>query len=210
MLVKHFFTGKIAHSSYILAGRKTCAVVDPDRDAEMYIAEARALGVEITHVLLTHLHADFISGHSELAEGCGAAVYVARSAECAFDHIPLSEGDRVTIEDMTVDVLETPGHTPEHLCLVVTDRARSDSPVGVFTGDALFVGDVGRPDLFPGRAEELARKPQPARQADDAAGVLRGLPDPRCGLPVRAVHRVEVDLHRGLRTGMERGPRDRG
>ncbi|HCL80155.1 MAG TPA: MBL fold metallo-hydrolase [Synergistaceae bacterium] len=158
MLVKHFFTGKIAHSSYILAGRKTCAVVDPDRDAEMYIAEARALGVEITHVLLTHLHADFISGHSELAEGCGAAVYVARSAECAFDHIPLSEGDRVTIEDMTVDVLETPGHTPEHLCLVVTDRARSDSPVGVFTGDALFVGDVGRPDLFPGRAEELARK----------------------------------------------------
>lgn len=158
MLLKHFFTGKIAHSSYILAGRSTCAVIDPQRDVEVYIQEARALGVDITHILQTHLHADFVSGHMDLARMTGAKIYVARSAGCTFEHIALSEGDAITLEDMTLSVLETPGHTPEHLVYVVVDRPRSDSPVGVFVGDTLFVGDVGRPDLFPDIAEELAEK----------------------------------------------------
>ncbi len=158
MLLKHFFTGKIAHSSYILAGKNTCAVIDPQRDVDIYISEARSMGVEITHILQTHLHADFISGHMDLAKKTGASIYVARSAGCTFDHVPLSGGDRVEIEDMRLDVLETPGHTPEHLAYVVTDISRSDSPVGAFVGDTLFVGDVGRPDLFPDMAEELAGK----------------------------------------------------
>lgn len=156
MLLKHFFTGKIAHSSYILAGKNTCAVIDPQRDVDIYIREARSMGVDITHILQTHLHADFISGHMDLARATGASIYVAKSARCTFDHISLSEGDTVEIEDMALQVLETPGHTPEHLSYVVVDRSRSDSPAGVFVGDTLFVGDVGRPDLFPDMAQELA------------------------------------------------------
>jgi hydroxyacylglutathione hydrolase len=156
MLLKHFFTGKIAHSSYMLAGKNSCAVIDPQRDVDLYITEARALGMDITHILQTHLHADFISGHMDLAQKTGAKIYVAKSAKCAFDHVPLSEGDTVELEDMALKVLETPGHTPEHLGYVVIDKSRSDSPAGVFVGDTLFVGDVGRPDLFPDLAQELA------------------------------------------------------
>ncbi len=158
MLLKHFFTGKIAHSSYILAGKNSCAVIDPQRDVDLYITEARALGVDITHILQTHLHADFISGHMDLAQKTGAKIYVAKSAYCAFDHVPLSEGDTIELEDMVLQVLETPGHTPEHLSYVVIDKSRSDSPTGVFVGDTLFVGDVGRPDLFPDMAQDLAGK----------------------------------------------------
>jgi len=158
MILKHFFTGKIAHSSYILADKNSCAVIDPQRDVDIYIAEAQALGVDITHVLQTHLHADFISGHMDLAQKTGAKIYVAKSAHCTFDHVSLSEGDSIELENMVLKVLETPGHTPEHLSYVVTDKSRADSPVGVFVGDTLFVGDVGRPDLFPGIAQELAGK----------------------------------------------------
>ncbi len=158
MLLKHFFLGKIAHSSYILAGKNSCAVIDPRRDVDIYIDEARAQGVDITHILQTHLHADFISGHTDLAKKTGAKIYIAKSARCSFEHVALEEGDTVEIEDMVLQVLETPGHTPEHLSYVVIDKSRSEDPVGVFVGDTLFVGDVGRPDLFPGKAEELAGK----------------------------------------------------
>jgi hydroxyacylglutathione hydrolase len=156
MLLKHYFVEKIAHSSYILAGKETCAVIDPRRDVEVYTQAAREMGVRITHILETHLHADFISGHMDLAAQTGAKIYAPESAACAFDHVPLVEGDVVEIEDMRLDVLETPGHTPEHVSYVVTDTARGETPIGVFVGDVLFVGDVGRPDLFPNRAEELA------------------------------------------------------
>ena len=158
MLIKHFFINKIAHSSYILAGSDVCAVIDPQRDIDVYIDEARDLGVEITHILQTHLHADFVSGHIDLAEKTGAKIYMAKSAKGTFDHVALSEGDTIEIEDMFIKVLETPGHTPEHLCYVVVDTTRGEEPVSVFTGDTLFVGDVGRPDLFPDKAEELAGK----------------------------------------------------
>lgn len=158
MLLKHFFVEKIAHSAYILAGKKACAVIDPQRDVDVYIHAARELGVVITHILETHLHADFISGHMDLAEKTGARIYAPKSAECAFDHVALVEGDSILLEDMRLDVLETPGHTPEHISYVLTDTARGETPIGVFVGDVLFVGDVGRPDLFPNRAEELAGK----------------------------------------------------
>ncbi len=158
MLLKHFFLGKIAHSSYILAGKNTCAVIDPQRDVDFYINEARALGVDITHIMQTHLHADFVSGHMDLAKKTGAKIYVAKSAGCTFDHVALVEGDTVELEDMVLEVLETPGHTPKQLSYVVIDQSRSPSPVGVFVGDTIFVGDVGRPDLFPDLAQELADK----------------------------------------------------
>ena len=158
MLIKHFFVKKIAHSSYILAGSKVCAVIDPQRDTDIYIDEARDLGVIITHILETHLHADFVSGHMDLAEKTGAKIYAAKSAEYTFDHVALSEGDTLEIEDMVVKVLETPGHTPEHLSYVVVDTSRGEDPVCALVGDTMFVGDVGRPDLFPDKALELAGK----------------------------------------------------
>ncbi|UCC16126.1 MAG: MBL fold metallo-hydrolase [Dehalococcoidales bacterium] len=158
MLLKHFFLEKVAHSSYILAGNKTCAVVDPRRDVDIYIDEARKMGFKITHILETHLHADFISGHIELAEKTGATIYAPKSANCEFEHTGVSEGDSIKLDDLRLDVLETPGHTPEHVAYTVTDLSRGDAPIGVFVGDVLFVGDVGRPDLFPDRADELAGK----------------------------------------------------
>src|SRR6056297_2484171 len=132
MLLKHRFIKKIAHSSYILAGNDVCAIIDPSRDVDYYIEEARNRDLKITHILETHLHADFISGHMDLAERTGAKIYAPKSANCDFDHIPLKEGDSFEIEDMKLEILETPGHTPEHISYVVTDKSRGDSPVGVF------------------------------------------------------------------------------
>lgn len=158
MIVQQFFVKGISHSSYLLGGTKTCAIVDPQRDVQVYLDAAAELEMKITHILETHLHADFISGHLDLAKKTGAKIYAPKSAECSFDHIALAENDIIEIEDMFLKILEVPGHTPEHIAYVVTDAARSQDPVGVFCGDALFVGDVGRPDLFPNLAQDLASK----------------------------------------------------
>ncbi len=156
MIVLQFFVKGIAHSSYLLGGTDTCAIVDPRRDVEIYLDAAEDLGMEITHILETHLHADFISGHLDLAERTGAKIYAPRAGGCEFGHVGVGEGDEFGIENMKLSVLDTPGHTPEHISYVVTDTARGPDPVAVFCGDTLFVGDVGRPDLFPGRARQLA------------------------------------------------------
>ena len=172
MFVQQFFVTGLAHSSYLLGGASTCAIIDPRRDVEVYVEAAKNMGVSITHILETHLHADFISGHRDLAEKTGAQIYAPRSAGCKFDHVALGEGDTVEIEDMRLSVLETAGHTPEHISYVVTDTARGDSPVAVFCGDTLFVGYVGRPELFPGRAPARA-----SRLFDNLHGKLLELPD---------------------------------
>ncbi|MDT8357725.1 MAG: MBL fold metallo-hydrolase [Methanomicrobiaceae archaeon] len=156
MFIQQFFIKGIAHSSYLVGGDETCAIVDPARDVERYIEAARDLNLKITHILETHLHADFVSGHVDLAEQTGAKIFAPRAGGCRFDHIPVYEGTRFSLEGMDFSVLETFGHTPDNVTFVVTDRSRGDEPAAAFTGDCLFVGDVGRPDLFPGRAEELA------------------------------------------------------
>ena len=158
MLLVHFFMPKLAHSSYLLAGNRTCAVIDPSRDIDGYISAAADLDLKITHVLLTHLHADFVSGHMDLTAMTGASIVVPASACCAFEHIPVKEGDSFLLEDMKIDVIETPGHTPEHVSYIVSDTGRGTDPAGVFCGDTLFVGDVGRPDLFPDMARKLASR----------------------------------------------------
>ena len=156
MIIHQFFLPGIAHSSYLVGGNRTCAIIDPERDATRYTVAAQEMGLRITHVLETHLHADFISGHLDLAEATAAEIYASRSGNCAFPHTPLVEGDEVHLEDIRFSVIETAGHTPEHICYIASDTARGQTPVALFSGDTLFVGDVGRPDLFPGRAEELA------------------------------------------------------
>lgn len=158
MFVKQFFIKGIAHSSYLLGGDNICAIVDPSRDIDIYIEAAEEMGMKITHILETHLHADFVSGHMELADVTGATIYAPLSGKCTFEHEAVREGDSFQIENMKLEVIDTPGHTPEGICYIVTDMARGEDPVAIFTGDTLFVGDVGRPDLFPGMAEELASK----------------------------------------------------
>jgi len=156
MIVQSFFVPGIAHSSYLLGGTASCAIVDPRRDTENYIRAARELNLKITHVLQTHLHADFVSGHLDLAKATGALIVMPASAEAAFPHIPAREGDSIRMDDIELEVFETPGHTPEHVTYVVRDLARGGEAVSIFCGDTLFVGDVGRPDLFPGQAVPLA------------------------------------------------------
>ena len=172
MTVHPFFVKGIAHSSYLVGGDERCAVIDPRRDVEVYVEAARDLGLRITHILETHLHADFVSGHVELARLTGARIYAPRNGRCRFDHVPLAEGDAFRLENMRFSVLETPGHTPEHISYVVTNLHRGKEPAAVFCGDTLFVGDVGRPDLFPGQAESLALKLH-----DSLFGKLLALPD---------------------------------
>ncbi len=172
MQIAQFFVKGIAHSSYILAGKQNCAVIDPRRDTDIYLEEAKSRGLKITHILETHLHADFISGHLDLAEATGAKIYAPRAANCEFEHTGLAEGDTFEIENIAIKILETPGHTPEHICYVVSDTSRGPDPVAVFCGDTLFVGDVGRPDLFPNLAEELA-----LRLYDSLHEKLFSLPD---------------------------------
>ncbi len=158
MMIQQLHTPQLAHSSNLLAGRTECAIVDPRRDISIYLEAADSLGYRITAILETHLHADFVSGHLDLAAVTGAPVYAPKSAECKFEHLGLAEGDTFELDGLQLAVLETPGHTPEHISYVVSDTERGPEPVAVFCGDTLFVGDVGRPDLFPGRAEELAAR----------------------------------------------------
>lgn len=158
MYLQQFFVGGLAHLSYLAGGNQSCAIIDPKRDVDEYIKAAKEMGLKITHIIETHLHADFISGHLDLKELTGAKIYAPKAGNCRFKHVPVAEGDSFEIEDMSFKVLETGGHTPEHVSYVVTDQSRGEEPVAVFTGDTLFVGDVGRPDLFPGQSKELASK----------------------------------------------------
>lgn len=158
MFIQQFFVPGLAHSSYLLGGASTCAIIDPRRDVEIYLEAAASMGMKITHILQTHLHADFVSGHLDLSAVTGAVIVAPRSGNCDFSHMAVAEGDSIRIEELEIQVLETPGHTPEHVTYVVIDHARGPEPAVVFCGDTLFVGDVGRPDLFPGMALELAAK----------------------------------------------------
>lgn len=159
MFLEQFHVSGLAHSSYLIGSNGVCAIIDPRRDVDIYSKEARKLGVSITHIIETHLHADFISGHLDLARLTGASIYAPKAAGVLYDHIPLQEGDTTYVGNLRFDIIETPGHTPEHISVIVSDIARGDMPWLVFTGDTLFVGDVGRPDLFgPDRTGELATK----------------------------------------------------
>src|SRR5918911_1357766 len=147
MYFKQFYLGCLAHASYLIGSDGEAAVVDPQRDVDQYIAEADAQGFRIKYVVETHLHADFVSGHRELAARTGAEVVIGANAGAEFPHRAVGDGDELTVGRVVLRVLETPGHTPEGISILVIDPAISDKPLKVLTGDTLFVGDVGRPDL---------------------------------------------------------------
>jgi glyoxylase-like metal-dependent hydrolase (beta-lactamase superfamily II) len=149
VILQQFYLQCLAHASYLIGDSqtRTAAVVDPQRDVGEYLASADEHGLTITHVFLTHLHADFVAGHLELRDCCGAAIDLGAAARAEYPFTPLHDGDQVRLGRVTIEALETPGHTAESISLVVYDLDRGDAPYAVLTGDTLFVGDVGRPDL---------------------------------------------------------------
>ncbi len=147
MYFKQFYLGCLAHASYLLGSEGEAAVIDPQRDVEQYIAEAKAQGLKIKYVIETHLHADFVSGHRELAARTGAEIVFGEKAGATFPHLAVKEGVEIKVGQVILRVLETPGHTPEGISILVIDSQTSSRPQKVLTGDTLFIGDVGRPDL---------------------------------------------------------------
>jgi glyoxylase-like metal-dependent hydrolase (beta-lactamase superfamily II)/rhodanese-related sulfurtransferase len=150
MILHQFYLNCLAHASYLIGDEqsKTAAVVDPQRDIDQYLSFAAEHGLSIRHVILTHFHADFIAGHLELQEQTGATIHLGRSAQAEYEFAPFGDGDSIAFGEVRLAALETPGHTPESISILVFDRTVSDTvPHAVLTGDTLFVGDVGRPDL---------------------------------------------------------------
>jgi DMSO/TMAO reductase YedYZ molybdopterin-dependent catalytic subunit/glyoxylase-like metal-dependent hydrolase (beta-lactamase superfamily II) len=148
MILKQYYLGCLAHASYLIADEENgeAAVVDPQRDVDEYVREAHRLGCRIGHVFLTHFHADFIAGHLELRDREGARIYLGARAEAEYGFIPVGDRESVQVGEVRLEVLETPGHSPESISILVYDRD-AERPYAVLSGDTLFIGDVGRPDL---------------------------------------------------------------
>ena len=164
ILEQHYLTC-LAQASYLIADEssKKAVIVDPRRDVELYLEEAKRRGLTIEWVLLTHFHADFLAGHLELREKTGAKIGLGRAAQAEYEFTPFADGEELVLGDeVRLQFLETPGHTPESMCILVFDRkANDEAPHAVLTGDTLFIGDVGRPDLMASvgfTREQLATK----------------------------------------------------
>jgi glyoxylase-like metal-dependent hydrolase (beta-lactamase superfamily II) len=172
---KQFYLGCLAQASYLIGSEGEAAVVDPRRDVDEYLAEAEANGLRIRWVIETHLHADFVSGHRELAERTGAEVVFGARARAALPHRAVRDGEEIRLGRLRLRFLETPGHTPESICVVVLEDGEA-APALVLTGDTLFIGDVGRPDLA-GGAEGLGVRDMAGLLYDSLHGKLLPLPD---------------------------------
>lgn len=150
MILQQFYLNCLAHASYLIGDESTgiAVVVDPQRDIERYLTFAAEHSLQIKHVILTHLHADFVAGHLELRDRAGATIYLGARAKAEYRFVPLGDGGAIEFGRVRLAGLETPGHTPESISILVFDLEKSASePWAVLTGDTLFIGDVGRPDL---------------------------------------------------------------
>ncbi|MFO7261171.1 MAG: MBL fold metallo-hydrolase [bacterium] len=187
MFLKRFYDEKLAQASYLVGCPATgeALVVDANRDVQQYIDEAEAHGLRITHVTETHIHADYVSGSRELAARTGAKLYLSDQGgedwKYAFAEeagaVLLKDGDSFMVGNVRIDVMHTPGHTPEHIAFLVTDTAGADRPMGVFTGDFVFVGDVGRPDLLERAAGYAGTMVAGARALFHSLQRFKALPD---------------------------------
>jgi glyoxylase-like metal-dependent hydrolase (beta-lactamase superfamily II)/rhodanese-related sulfurtransferase len=151
MYFKQFYLGCLAHASYLIGSEGEAAIVDPQRDVDQYINEAAGQDLKIKYIIETHLHADFISGHRELAARTGAQIVFGREAQATISHLPVKDGDELTLGQVKLRFIETPGHTPESICILVDEVATDARAPKLLTGDTLFIGDVGRPDLAGGK-----------------------------------------------------------
>jgi glyoxylase-like metal-dependent hydrolase (beta-lactamase superfamily II) len=163
VIFKQYYLGCLAHASYLIANPDSgqAAVIDPQRDVERYIADARHSGCRVSDVFLTHFHADFVAGHLELRDREGAVIHLGRRAVADYAFTPMADGAVLELGGVRLQVLETPGHSPESISILVYDPDYGDkTPYAVLTGDTLFIGDVGRPDLRASlgwSADQLAR-----------------------------------------------------
>ncbi len=148
MFMQRIFTEGLAQASFVIGSGGQAVVIDPRRDVQVYLDTATAQGLTIAHVFETHIHADFASGARELANRTGATVHLSAIGGSEFEHNPVNDGDVLEVGDLRFEVLHTPGHTPEHICILVTDTARPDDAPTLYSGDMIFVGSVGRPDLL--------------------------------------------------------------
>jgi hydroxyacylglutathione hydrolase len=187
MLLKMFYDEELAQASYLVGCAATgeALVVDPARDSAPYLAAAAKEKLRITHVTETHIHADFVSGARELAAATGALLYLSDMGDAdwkyAYAHEPnvilVRDGDRWMVGNVRVEVMHTPGHTPEHIVFLITDTKAADRPMGVMTGDFIFVGDVGRPDLLEEAAGLVGTKEPGARRQFQSIQRFKALPD---------------------------------
>jgi hydroxyacylglutathione hydrolase len=157
-----YYLDCLSQASYLIGDETTgrAAVVDPRRDIQEYLDDAAAGGLSIDYVIETHVHADFLSGHLELAAATGATIVYGEAADLHFPHRTVADGERIELGQVTLEFRATPGHTPESVCVVVRESPGADAPFGVLTGDTLFIGDVGRPDLLSAQGqspEDMAR-----------------------------------------------------
>ena len=187
MFFQRFYDDTLAQTSYLIGCAATgeALVVDPNRDAAQYVRAAEAEELRITHVTETHIHADFLSGTRELAHRTGAVMYLSDEGGPGWQYafgkqggaVLLKDGARFMVGNIRIDVLHTPGHTPEHLSFVVTDTAGATAPMGIVTGDFVFVGDVGRPDLLEKAAKVAGSADGAARALWNSLAKFRALPD---------------------------------
>ena len=150
MILKQYYLGCLAHASYLLGDEvsSTAIIVDPQRDIQQYVVDAEKFGLQIRHVFLSHFHADFVAGHLELRDRCGAAIHLGSRAQADYAFSAMKDGDTLDFPGLRLQVLETPGHTIESISILVFDLGKNPTqPHAVLTGDTLFIGDVGRPDL---------------------------------------------------------------
>lgn len=179
MIFAQHYLACLSQASYLVADETTgrAVVVDPRRDVGVYLEEAAAQGLTIERVIETHVHADFLAGHLELAARTGAVISFGEGADIAFPIEALHDGQRLSLGQVTLEILATPGHTPESICVVVYEHPHDAVPYGVLTGDTLFVGDVGRPDLLASAGADLSAAAQARRLYRSLHGKLLRLPD---------------------------------
>lgn len=187
MIVRRFYDDKLAQTSYLVGCGRTgsAIVIDPNRDVEQYVRAADAEDVRVTHVTETHIHADFVSGARELADRTGATLYLSDEGDASWKYsyasdagaVLVKDGDTIMVGNVRVEVVHTPGHTPEHVSFLITDTAAADEPIAIVTGDFVFVGDVGRPDLLEKAAKVQGTMEQAARTLFRSLAKFKRYPD---------------------------------
>ncbi|MBS1241124.1 MAG: beta-lactamase domain protein [Gemmatimonadetes bacterium] len=223
MILQRFYDDPLAQASFLIGCQATgeAIVVDPNRDAGQYIAAAEAEGLEIVAVTETHIHADFVSGTRELSERTGAKMYLSDAGPPEWQYgfrsdprfVPITGGSRIKVGNVVIEAVHTPGHTPEHLSFFVTDGAASTEPMGILTGDFVFVGDVGRPDLLEKAAHVSGAADSSARVLFRSLEWFKGLPDhlqvwpghgagSACGKGIGAVPQSTVGYERRTNWGL--------
>lgn len=187
MILRYFYDEKLAQASYMIGCAKCgeALIIDPMRNIQPYLDAAKNEGLQITHITETHIHADYVSGSRELAQATGAMMYLSEAGGADWSYsfpdarniLLLNHGDTIMVGNIRIDVLHTPGHTPEHLSFLITDTLTADRPIGIFSGDALFVGDVGRPDLLEAAVGAVGTAVVGARQQYATVQLFKTLPD---------------------------------